>query len=238
MLGVAHPVSSGGRRLRHLLSIGGTGAHNGLDSFAMRRRMTTVCPQRTAGPDVALLGGKLFDDHGNRMTPTRARKEPKRWRYCVSQAALQGDNSKAGSGVRVPAANIETLVAEALGKLSSTRAASQTDIRPNGSCHDRPREHPDPAFGSCGGRCGSEDLDAPLSLPSPHRDPDRSSWRRPSLADRTSVRSAPDFGVLALREGKTDRSIRMTLSLAFPRPRHRQDRSRRTSARFRPQTSR
>jgi hypothetical protein len=69
MLGVAHPVSSGGRRLRHLLSIGGTGAHNGLDSFAMRRRMTTVCPQRTAGPDVALLAGKLFDDHGNRMDP-------------------------------------------------------------------------------------------------------------------------------------------------------------------------
>ena len=36
--------------------------------------------------------------------------------------------------------------------------------------------------------------------------------------------------LLALREGRTDRSIRMTLSLAVPRPRHRQGRSRGTPA--------
>ena len=53
----------------------------------------------------------------------------KRWRYYVSQAALQGDKSKAGSIRRVPAADVETLVAEAVGKLSLDRAASQTDIR-------------------------------------------------------------------------------------------------------------
>ena len=44
-----------------------------------------------------LLAGKLFDDRGNRMSPTWARKRSKRWRYYVSQAALQGDKSKAGS---------------------------------------------------------------------------------------------------------------------------------------------
>src|SRR4029077_632625 len=53
----------------------------------------------------------------------------KRWRYYVSQAALQGDKTKAGSILRVPAADVETLVAEAIGKLSPDRAASQTDIR-------------------------------------------------------------------------------------------------------------
>ena len=63
------------------------------------------------------------------MSPTWARKGSKRWRYYVSQAALQGDKSKAGSILRVPAADVETLVAEALGKLSPDRAASQTDIR-------------------------------------------------------------------------------------------------------------
>ena len=44
---------------------------------------------------------------------------------------------------------------------------------------------------------------------------------------------------LALREGKTERSIRMTLSLAFLAPGHRQGRSRGTpAARLRSQTSR
>jgi site-specific DNA recombinase len=63
------------------------------------------------------------------MSPTWARKGSKRWRYYVSQAALQGDKSKAGSIRRVPAADVETLVTETLGKLSLDRAASQTDIR-------------------------------------------------------------------------------------------------------------
>jgi site-specific DNA recombinase len=61
------------------------------------------------------------------MSPTWARKGSKRWRYYVSQAALQGDKSRAGV-LRVPAADVETFVAEALGKLSPDRAASQTDI--------------------------------------------------------------------------------------------------------------
>ena len=34
------------------------------------------------------------------------------------------------------------------------------------------------------------------------RNPDRSSWRRPSLARRTSVRSAPDFGVAGFARGQ------------------------------------
>ena len=63
------------------------------------------------------------------MSPSWARKGSKRWRYYVSQAALQGDKSKAGSIVRVPAAYVEGLVADAIAKLSSNRADSQTDIR-------------------------------------------------------------------------------------------------------------
>ena len=43
--------------------------------------------------------------------------------------ALQGDKSKAGSIVRVPAAEVEALVTEAVGKLSTDRPASQADIR-------------------------------------------------------------------------------------------------------------
>jgi site-specific DNA recombinase len=76
-----------------------------------------------------MLAGKLYDDIGNRMSPTWARKGSKRSRYYVSQAAVQGDKSKAGSIVRVPAADVETLVAKALGRLSPDRAASEAHIR-------------------------------------------------------------------------------------------------------------
>jgi site-specific DNA recombinase len=38
----------------------------------------------------ALLAGKLFDDRGNRMSPSHATKGGRRWRYYISQAVLQG----------------------------------------------------------------------------------------------------------------------------------------------------
>jgi len=38
----------------------------------------------------ALLAGKLFDDRGNRMSPSHAAKGGRRYRYYVSQAILQG----------------------------------------------------------------------------------------------------------------------------------------------------
>jgi hypothetical protein len=79
----------------------------------------------------ALLIGKLYDDGGNRMSPSWARKGSKRLRYYVSQAALQGDMSKAGTILRVPATDVETLVAEALGKLCPDRAASPTGSSAN-----------------------------------------------------------------------------------------------------------
>jgi hypothetical protein len=47
----------------------------------------------------------------------------------LSQAALRGDKSTAGSILRVPATDVETLVTETLDKLSPGHGASQTDIR-------------------------------------------------------------------------------------------------------------
>jgi hypothetical protein len=57
--------------------------------------------RRTRQTSEAPLAGKLFDDRGNRMSPSWAKKGSRRWRYYVSQAALQGDKSKAGSVIRV-----------------------------------------------------------------------------------------------------------------------------------------
>jgi hypothetical protein len=58
----------------------------------------------------ALLSGRIFDDRGNRMTPSHARKSGIKYRYYLSSALLQGQSGRAGSISRVPAAEIETLV--------------------------------------------------------------------------------------------------------------------------------
>src|SRR5215469_11736629 len=58
----------------------------------------------------ALLTGRIFDDRGNRMTPSHARKGGIKYRYYLSSALLQGMADGAGSVRRVPAADIEALV--------------------------------------------------------------------------------------------------------------------------------
>ena len=67
----------------------------------------------------ALLMGKLFDDRGNRMSPSWSRRGSKRWRYYVSQALLQGDRTKAGTIARVSAPEIENRIIEAVSKLGT-----------------------------------------------------------------------------------------------------------------------
>jgi hypothetical protein len=44
----------------------------------------------------ALLGGRLFDDRGNRMTPSHARKGASKYRYYISSALVQGQPEQAG----------------------------------------------------------------------------------------------------------------------------------------------
>jgi DNA invertase Pin-like site-specific DNA recombinase len=191
----------------------------------------------------ALLAGKIYDDGGNRMSPTWARKGPKRWRYYVSQAVLQADKGKAGSIVRVPAADVETLVAETLGKRSSNCSAAQTKVR---DLIDRVvisrtavQIHLSEAAEV---EAGARTLTLRWTPPSPHRkreiiqgDIGASTHARPMRANARAIlvdalRDAHRWldellsdpsqtsESLAMREGKTDRSIRMTLSLAFLAP--------------------
>src|SRR5260370_35445260 len=51
----------------------------------------------------SLLTGRIFDDRGNRMTPSTGKKGPARYRYYLSCALLQGRREDAGSVRRVPA---------------------------------------------------------------------------------------------------------------------------------------
>src|SRR6266436_4480815 len=62
----------------------------------------------------ALLMGKLFDDRGNRMSPSFSSKNGVRYRFYVSSALLRGRKAEAGSVGRIPAAEIESAVIAAL----------------------------------------------------------------------------------------------------------------------------
>jgi site-specific DNA recombinase len=191
----------------------------------------------------ALLAGKLFDDRGNRMSQTWARKGPKRWRYYVSQAILQGDESKAGSITRVPAANVEGPVAEAVARLSFGRAASLGDLRSRIDRVTIGRTAIQVQLSEAvDAEAGERTLTLPWTRPSPYRKreiiqgvADSKTSARPMRAnarvmlvdalggahrwlDELLSDSRQTLESLALREGKTNRSIRMTLSLAFLAP--------------------
>src|SRR5262245_27445985 len=62
----------------------------------------------------ALLTGRIFDERGNRMTPTYAVKKGVRYRYYISAPLVQGQPQKAAQINRVPAAHIEKLIIAAV----------------------------------------------------------------------------------------------------------------------------
>ncbi len=58
--------------------------------------------------------GRIFDDRGNRMTPSHSNKDGVRYRYYVSHAVLQRRKQDAGRVARVPATELERIVVEAV----------------------------------------------------------------------------------------------------------------------------
>ena len=73
----------------------------------------------------SILAGHIFDDRGNRMTPTHTNKQGARYRYYVSHAILQ-NRKDAGSVPRVSAPEIEAAVIEAVRRhLKDSKSAQQ-----------------------------------------------------------------------------------------------------------------
>jgi site-specific DNA recombinase len=62
----------------------------------------------------ALLLGKIFDDRGNRMTPSFAVKQGVRYRYYASCVLAQGRKNEAGSLSRIPAPDLEAAIVKAI----------------------------------------------------------------------------------------------------------------------------
>ena len=71
--------------------------------------------------------GRIFDERGNRMTPTYAVKKGVRYRYYISAALVQGQPEKAAKLSRVPAVPIEKVIASAVRK----HLTSQDELDPN-----------------------------------------------------------------------------------------------------------
>jgi len=68
---------------------------------------------RTTGAEAkypSLLAGLVFDDSGERLTPTHAVKKGTRYRYYVSRSLITGVAKEHSQGRRIPAGNLENLV--------------------------------------------------------------------------------------------------------------------------------
>jgi DNA invertase Pin-like site-specific DNA recombinase len=75
----------------------------------------------------SLLMGRIFDDRGNRMTPSHAVKNGVRYRYYISSVLVQGQPDKAAKLNRVPASEIEKLILSALRKRLAGKPHNQVE---------------------------------------------------------------------------------------------------------------
>jgi DNA invertase Pin-like site-specific DNA recombinase len=209
----------------------------------------------------AILSGRLFDNRGNRMSPTHANKRGARYRYYVSQAVLQGKPPPPGLVSRVPAAEIEALVVAALrNHLNAHRGGDglpdndrdllerhleRVTVTPN---HlelrlrelVEPTQAHDPANTSAGRPTASvTTIIVPWTSPVPaavkgiihvpaHNTPIKASRREALLIAIAKARQwiddlahgrAASFALIARREGKAERHIRLLAPLAFVSPR-------------------
>jgi site-specific DNA recombinase len=79
--------------------------------------------QRASGVNTkapSLLTGLLFDEAGERLTPTWSVKKGTRYRYYVSTSLVKGDKANS-TRRRIPAGNLETIVMGRLRRLLSSR---------------------------------------------------------------------------------------------------------------------
>jgi hypothetical protein len=81
------------------------------------------------GKSEALLTGRIYDDRGNRLTPSHVRKGGIKYRYYLSSSLLHGQPERAGSVRRVPAAEVEALVASVVrGYLGDSTERDDRDL--------------------------------------------------------------------------------------------------------------
>jgi site-specific DNA recombinase len=94
----------------------------------VQQLLVTNSAERTATRSAsnALLSGKMYDDRGNRMSPSYSTKNGIRYRFYVSSALLRGRKEEVGSVGRVSALEIEQIVCAAMMAQPGERS-TQTD---------------------------------------------------------------------------------------------------------------
>ena len=85
----------------------------------------------------SLLMGRIFDDRGNRMTPTCAVKKGVRYRYYISAPLMQGQSDKAAKLNRVPAVEIEILIISAVRKQLGMKSRNEMETEDSISLNDQ-----------------------------------------------------------------------------------------------------
>jgi hypothetical protein len=86
---------------------------NAAHAALAENRVERVTRSTAAAP--SLLAGLVYDESGERMSPTHANKKRTRYRYYVSQSLIKRGRPQASKAAcRVPASDLETLVEERL----------------------------------------------------------------------------------------------------------------------------
>jgi hypothetical protein len=198
--------------------------------------------------DAFLLTGKIFDDRGNRMSPATANKGGAYYRYYITRVLAEGRKEMAGSIRRVSAPDVEAAVVAAIrpvadantvlggnveslsdrriveerlasvtvrsgdleiGILASEEGSSET-MRIPWSPHNTSRKRAIIVpYG--------QDSERPVRAETRARLVEAIAKGRRWMEELVSGR-VKSTGEIADREGCSDRSVRMTLSLAFLHP--------------------
>jgi DNA invertase Pin-like site-specific DNA recombinase len=92
---------------------------------------------KTRQKSQSLLTGRIFDERGNRMTPSYAVKNAIRYRYYISAALIQGQPDKAATLNRVPASEIEKIILSAVRKHIAGKPHNKAEAVGTDSLNDK-----------------------------------------------------------------------------------------------------
>jgi site-specific DNA recombinase len=92
---------------------------------------------KTRQQSQSLLMGRIFDERGNRMTPSYAVKNAVRYRYYISSSLIQGQPDKAAKLNRVPATEIEKLILSAVRKHLAGKPHTKVEAEGPDSLNDK-----------------------------------------------------------------------------------------------------
>jgi site-specific DNA recombinase len=191
----------------------------------------------------AILMGRIFDDGGNRMTPSHSSKDGVRYRYYVSHAVLQRRKQDAGRVPRVPAIELEKIVVEAVRARLAATGQMRDELSDREAVEgyvERIIVRPDAVDIAVKGE--EQDHIPPISLPwqahafqsvkgvlhQPDEQPTLGAKARDAILlavakarvwiDDLASGGIQSFAEIAQSEGKVERHIRLLAPLAFLPP--------------------